>query len=214
MATMNLSIQSRTGTGKGAGRRLRALGRIPAVLYGAGMDAARPISIDAKELRSALHTPAGYRVILRLEIDGSAKAGQVALLKELQRHPVSHEYEHADLLAIDLKRPVEVHVPIHGQGTPIGVKLDAGILEWARRELHIRVLPTAIPESIDLDISELRLGQSLHVSDLKLTGFELLEDPSQTVCTVKSSRIVEAAPVAEAVPEAAATPATPAPAAG
>ena len=213
MATVNLSVQSRTGSGKGAGRKLRALGRIPGVIYGAGMDATHPISIDAKELRAALHTPAGYRVILRLEIDGSAKGGQVALLKELQRHPVSQEYEHADLLAIDLKKPVEVHVPIHGQGIPVGVKLDGGILEWARRDLHIRVLPTAIPESIDLDISELKLGQSLHVRDLQLTGFEVLEDAGQTVCTVKSSRIVEVAPVVEPTAETAATP-TPAPAAG
>lgn len=213
MATVNLSVQSRTASGKGPGRRLRALGRIPAVLYGSGMDAARMISIDARELRQALHTRAGSRVILRLDIDGSTKGDQVALLKQLQRHPVTHEYEHADLMSIDLNKPVDVHVPIHAKGIPVGVKLDGGILEWARLDLHIRILPTAIPEAIDLDISELRLGQSLHVTDLNLTGYEVLDDPGQTVCTVKSSRIVEVAAVADAAAEPAAGAAAPATAA-
>jgi large subunit ribosomal protein L25 len=152
-----------------------------------------------------------------LEIDGSSKGGQVALLKQLQRHPVTQDYEHADLMAIDLNKPVDVHVPIHGLGTPVGVKLDGGILEWARRDLHVRVLPTAIPESIDVDISEIRLGHSMHVSDLKLEGFEVLEDPSQTVCTVKSSRVLETPTVAAeptAEEAAAATPTPAAPAAG
>jgi large subunit ribosomal protein L25 len=197
MATVTLQVQPRDTSGKGAARKLRATGRIPAVLYGAGLDEPRALSINSKELWQALRTRAGSRVVLNLQIEGEKGAAAVALLREVQRHPVSHEYVHADLLAIDLNKPVEVDIPIHTLGTPLGVKMDGGVLEWSRREVSIRVLPTAIPEYYELDISELTIGQSLHISDLETQEFEILDDPTLTLCSVKSPRLIEE-PVVEA----------------
>ena len=188
MATVKLAVSSREGSGKGPARRLRSDGRIPAILYGAGISDSSSISIDRRELRAALSTSAGARVVLDLQMEGGS--GQtVALLKDLQRHPVSGDPLHADLLAIRLDQPVDVEVPIVPVGTSPGVKLEGGTLEWARRQLSIRVLPTAIPESIDLDLSELHIGGSIHVSDLKVEGAEIVDDAELTICSVKSTRI-------------------------
>lgn len=197
MATVNLRVQPRDASGKGAARKLRAAGRIPAVLYGSNIDEPRALSIDARELWAALRTSAGSRVVLNLEVEGEKDGAGVALVREVQRHPVTHDFVHADLFAIDLKVPVEVSVPIHPVGTPVGVKMDGGVLEWSRREVSIRVLPTSIPENYEMDISEMQIGQSLHISDLTAQEFEILDDPALTVCSVKSPRLVEEPTVEE-----------------
>lgn len=201
MATVNLQAQPREGIGKGTARRLRADGRIPAVLYGADIDDPRNLSVDSRELWAALHTSAGSRVVITLDIAGDSGKSSVALVREIQRHPVTDDYLHADLVAIDLSQPVEVNLPIHAVGTPIGVKLEDGVLEWARREIMIRVLPTAIPESYELDISEMHVGDSVHISDLTEAKFEILEDEHLTICTVKTTRIAEELPEDEEVAE-------------
>ncbi len=187
MATVTLQAAPRAGTGKGVARKLRQQHRVPAVLYGRG---AEPIhlSIDATELRHALTTPSGVRVVLRVQTDGS-DGETVAIVREVQRHPVSRDYQHIDLLSIDLDKPIEVSVPIKPVGTPIGVRLEDGALQWSRRELEIRVLPTKIPEEIELDVSELHVNQALHIGDIPATGFDLIGDPEQTVCSVASTRL-------------------------
>jgi large subunit ribosomal protein L25 len=164
------------------------------VLYGSGIDEPRSLSIDSKELWSALRTSAGSRVVLNLEIEGEKGSAGVALIRDVQRHPVSHEYVHADLFAIDLKVPVEVSVPIHAEGVPVGVRMEGGVLEWARRDVSIRVLPTSIPEFYEMDISDMQIGQSLHIADLTAQEFEILDDPALTVCSVKSPRLIEEEP--------------------
>jgi large subunit ribosomal protein L25 len=191
MATVNLQVQPRDTSGKGAARKLRAAGRIPAVLYGAGLDEPRSFSIDTRELWLALRGSAGSRAVFKLQLEGEKGDPAVALLREVQRHPVTHDLVHVDLFAIDLTQPVEVNVPIQAQGTPLGVKMEGGVLEWARREVAIRVLPTAIPETYDLDISEMQIGHSFHISDLTADGYEILDDPALTICSVKSPRLIE-----------------------
>ena len=187
MANVNLSVSPREGSGKGVARKLRAAGRVPAILYGFGTEP-QSLSIDGVELRKALSTPAGIRAILRLNIDGGKKPYAV-LVKALQRHPLSRKITHVDLLSIDLDQPVDVNVPINAIGTPIGVRTQGGNLEWQRRELEIRVLPTEIPEHIDVDISGLELNDALHVGDIKLPGAELLDDAKLTICSVKTTRM-------------------------
>jgi large subunit ribosomal protein L25 len=188
MATVNLRIESRSEAGKGIARRLRAANRIPAVLYGENIADPKSVSIDALDFRKALGTGAGSRVVLNLELEGQ-KEKTVAILREVQRDPVSHAILHADLLAIDLTKPIEISVPIHPEGVPEGVKNEGGVLEWANRELSIRVIPTAIPESIRLDISGLHVNQSVHVSDLEPEGYEILDDPDRPLCMVASGRL-------------------------
>ena len=192
MASVNLNATPREGSGKGVARRLRAAGQVPGILYGFGTEA-RSLSLGDLELRKALSTPAGIRAVLQLKVAGKAKPYAV-LVKELQRHPLSRSILHVDLVSIDLNVAVDVNVPLRPVGTPIGTKAEGGNLEWQRRELQLRVLPTKIPEFIEIDISDLHLNDAMHVGDIEVEGAELLEDPKLTVCSVKTTRmsIVEA----------------------
>jgi large subunit ribosomal protein L25 len=187
MASVNLSASPREGSGKGVARKLRSAGRIPAILYGYGTDP-QSVSLDNIELRKALGTAAGVRAIVQLQIEGADKPFAV-LVKDIQRHPLSRNITHVDLLSIDLEQPVEVSVPINAVGIPVGVRTQGGNLEWQRRELQMRVLPTRIPEQIEIDITELQLNEALHVGDVEIEGAELLEDAKLTICSVKTTRM-------------------------
>lgn len=201
MATVNLQAQPREGTGKGRARKLRQADRIPAVLYGHGTDPVS-LSVGAVEVRKALSTSAGSNAVIKLEVEGDANE-RAAIFKAIQRHPVTRKIVHLDLLSIDLTQPIEVNVHVRPIGTPIGVKLEGGVLGWARREVLIRVLPTRIPEAIELDISELHVNQVLHVGDLVVGAeIEILDDAAMTICSIASSKLaIEDAPAAEAVTE-------------
>lgn len=188
MATVNIAAQPRDGRKKGAARKLRAAGQIPAVLYGLGEEPMK-LSFADREFRRAISTGSGTRAVLRLEVEGGAE--KVAILREIQRHPVSRDILHADLLAIDLTQPVEVAVPLAPQGVPFGVKNEGGVLGWARREINIRVLPTQIPESIELDLNDLHVNDAIHVGDLEVEGFEILDEPQMTICSVASVSLIE-----------------------
>jgi len=194
-----LSVEVREHTGKGMGRRLRAGGRIPAILYGRGRESV-PISLDPRLLEKLLATSdAGMNTLIDLAVAGrSDLAGRVVLVKELQRHPVRGSLLHADFYEVDLTKTIAVSVPIHVVGTAAGVALDGGILDQALRELEIECLPRAIPDQIDVDVSALMIGQSIHVRELSLPeGVKLLSDPDLSVVSV-------VAPAAEIVPEVAA----------
>ncbi len=201
MATVNLLAMPREGTGKEKARKIRQADRIPAILYGHGTDPLS-LSLGAIEVRKALSTPAGSNAVIKLDVEGDKKE-RAAIFKAIQRHPVTRKIIHLDLLSIDLTQPVEVSVHIKAIGIPIGVKLEGGVLGWARREVAIRVLPTRIPESIELDISELHVNSVVHIGDLAIgEGVEVLDDPEMTVCSIASSKLsVEEASV-EAEPAA------------
>ena len=194
-----LSVEVREQTGKGMGRRLRAAGRIPAILYGRSCESV-PLSLDPRLLEKLLATSdAGLNTLIDLAVAGrSDLAGKVVLVKELQRHPVRGSLLHADFYEVDLTKTIEVSVRIHVVGTAAGVALDGGILDQALRELEIECLPRAIPDQIDMDVSALMIGESIHVRELVLPeGVKLLSDPDLSVVSV-------VAPAAEIVPEVAA----------
>lgn len=195
MASVNLSATPREGSGKGVARRLRAAGQVPGILYGFGSDS-QPLSLDELDLRKALGTSAGIRAVLQLKVKGKARPFAV-LVKELQRHPLTRDILHVDLMSIDLDVMVDVSVPIKPLGTPIGARTEGGNLEWQRRELHVRVLPTKIPEFIEIDISDLHINDALHVGDIEVGDFELLEEAKLTICSVKTTRMSIAEPTAE-----------------
>jgi large subunit ribosomal protein L25 len=118
--------------------------------------------------------------------------GRQVLIKELQRDPISGAYLHADLYAVDLQQKIHISVPIQVTGTPIGVSLGGGILDYATRELDVECLPDAIPEEFTLDVSELEVGQSIHVRDIKvLEGVEILNDPDGSIISVVAPAVVE-----------------------
>ena len=189
MAENALAAETRTETGKGVARKLRAAGRIPAVLYGKSIDAVA-LSVDPKALDTVLHASgAGLNTLIELEVGG---ASEKVLLKALQREPVGGAYVHADFHQVDLAVRVTVSIPLHFIGTPRGVALDGGILDHPVRDVDVECLPTAIPENIEVDVSEIDLGGSIHVSDISLPeGAELRSDGELTVASVVAPKEVE-----------------------
>jgi large subunit ribosomal protein L25 len=184
-ATTKLQVASRDPDGSRSARRLRRSGRIPGVLYGGGSDPLS-FSVDARELRLAL---AGSGAVVDLSIDG-AQATPV-VLKEAQRDPVRGETTHVDLLRVRLDKPIHAVVPLELSGaddTP-GVK-EGGILEQLTRELNIEALPTAIPESIEHELGELNIGDTLALEAIAVPeGVILLDDPATTVAAISAPRL-------------------------
>jgi large subunit ribosomal protein L25 len=198
----------RAATGKGVARKLRAVGRIPGVLYGKGRES-RSIALDPRALERVLHkSGAGMNTLIDLDIEGSQ---QVVLVKELQRDPVSGHYLHADLYLVDLTQKIEVAVPLHFVGKAAGIELG-GILDHPLREIEVECLPRAIPDQIEVDVASLNVGDSLHVRDLVLPpGVTVKTDLDLPVASVVLPAAEEVAEVVEvaAVPgEGEAAPAT------
>lgn len=190
MGDQSLAVEVRTDTGKGVARKLRAVGRIPAVLYGHG-NASVSLSIQAKDLDTLLKTShAGLNTLIDLEGD-SAVEGKVVLIKELQRHSVAGTLSHADFFEIDATAKIHVSVPIKLEGIPEGVKLG-GVLEHMMREIDLLCLPNAIPDSLEVDVSGMNQNESLHVSDLTLPeGVETGVDEALPIVHVATKKIEE-----------------------
>jgi large subunit ribosomal protein L25 len=204
VAEYELTIELRTDAGKGVARKLRAAGRVPGVCYGANTGV-QSIHLDPKPLEKALRTSsAGMNTLFGLKGAGGL-GGKSVLVKELQRDPVSGKLLHADLYAVDLTREIEVAVPLHLTGTAIGL-MSGGIVDHQLREIMISCLPTAIPESFNLDVSALDIGDSLHVRDISLpSGVTLVSDPDLSVVSVVVPAKAEEEVAAEAAAAAATT---------
>jgi len=161
----SLAVEIREGTGKGVTRKLRAAGRLPAVLY--GRSAAVSLTLDPAELENVFsQSEAGVNTLIDLAGAGEV-AGRIVLVKELQRHPVRGTLVHADFFEISADEKISVTVPIHLIGTPEGVKLG-GIVEHTMREIELECLPQSIPDSVDVDVSHLELDTAIHLSDITL----------------------------------------------
>ena len=180
MAEVRLKVERRQGTGKGVARKARAAGKVPAVVYGRGMDPVT-IQVDKRELVTALHTDAGMNVLLDLELDG---ATVLALTRELQRDPVKGTLLHADFVKVDRTQAIDVEVPVQLVGEASGVS-EGGVLEHGFFTLHVRCLPGDVPEHIDADVSGLGIGDSLRVADLAAAGdYEILNDPDSVIASI------------------------------
>ncbi|HEY3246983.1 MAG TPA: 50S ribosomal protein L25 [bacterium] len=202
MERVQLSARRREDVGKNAVRRLRRNGQVPAVVYGRGLEAL-PVMVDGKALRGALHTHAGLNVLIDLALGDGDRAAQTVMVKDLQRDIFSREtITHVDFHTIDLTETIEAHVPLTFSGTPKGVT-EGGVLEIHLRDLLVECLPTEIPESIGVDVSELTIGHALHVSDLRLPSkLTVLSSAGEVVALVTTPKVIEeaapAAPAAEA----------------
>jgi large subunit ribosomal protein L25 len=161
MAEQKLVADTREGTGKGIARKLRASGRVPAVLYGRGMDPVS-ISVDSRELIHLFHTGAGTNVLVDLVVDGDA---HLAMAREIQRDHIKGRFVHVDFLAVSRDEKITISVPVRLVGESAGVKAG-GVLEHHLWEVQVESLPTDVPEAIEADVSELEIGSSLKVSDL------------------------------------------------
>lgn len=201
MATQaTLSATPRTRAGKGVARSLRRDGRIPAVIYGRGRDP-EAIDVDTLSLTRLLAQIAAATTIVDVTVEGRTPVK--ALIREIQRNPVRPaDIIHIDLYEVHANQKVTIEVPVKLIGVPDGVKNFGGVLDQIMHDMSIRVLPANIPEHIDIDVSALAIGQSIHISDLQQDGgaYEIMSDPRQTVCTVVAPRAEEVvAPVAEEV---------------
>src|SRR6266508_2307839 len=160
-----LQAEKRAGRGKNDARRLRASGRIPAVVYGTEKSKATEIAVDPKVLLRILHSESGVNTLIGLEGAGLATGGKV-LVKEYQLDPIDHKLLHADFYAIAMDKLLTVTVPVVIKGEPKGVKQQGGIVDFVSREIEVECLPADIPQHIDIDISELMLHQGVRVRDL------------------------------------------------
>ncbi len=194
MDQVTLAAESRTNTGKGAARSLRREGKVPAVMYGHGRDP-MALSLDARSLGRLLDRIGGETALIDVAVDGGAPVK--ALVREVQRNPVRRvDVIHLDLYAVVAGQPITVEVAVHVVGTADGVRNHGGVLEHILHRLSVRVLPGDIPEHIDVDVTHLAVGDSVHVSELSVPKGEILNDGELSVVTIVAPR-VEAEPVVE-----------------
>jgi len=203
--TATLSAETGRATGSAASRRLRAADRIPAVLYGHGME---PISLSVarRDLRVALSGPAGQNTILSLNIGGTSYN---AIVKEMQRHPVRRTVAHIDFVQINLSEEITMQVPVHLVGTAKAVVSAGGLVDPAVDTIEVRTTPANVPNEISIDISDLTPDSVIRLSDIPMpAGVSAIGDPDMPVVTVLMSRAAteaakDAADGAAAAPEAA-----------
>jgi large subunit ribosomal protein L25 len=192
--TATISARSRESRGKGAARQTRRQGRIPGVLYGHGEDSVA-LSVDANDLHRLVHTISIENTIVDLDL-GSGEPYKV-LIRELQRHPFRDEFVHIDFFHVAMDEKIQVEVPIVLVGTPTGVKNKGGVLDHQLRELEVFCLPGSIPEKIELEVSNLDIGDSIHVSDIQLPDVEILTELDRAVVAVLAPTVMEVEGVAE-----------------
>ena len=161
-----LQAEKRETRGKNDARRLRAKGRIPAVMYGVEKGKAVEISVDPKALLRILHSESGVNTLIGLNLDGGGGGDTRVLVKEYQLDPIDHKLLHADFYQVAMDKMLTVTVPIVLRGEAKGVKQQGGIVDFVNREIEIECLPADIPESIAVDVSELMLNQGIRVRDI------------------------------------------------
>ena len=186
-----LKAEKRDARGKGVARKIRAAGRLPAVVYGQGGEALS-ITLDTAEASHLFHSISVENTIVDLSIEGG-EAFQT-LVREIQVHPFRPDVIHVDFYRLQKGVKVDVEIPVHLVGTAVGVKMGGGILQQIVYELPVKVIPSMIPESFEVDVGALEVGDSIHVSDLTLPeGVEEIGlEPDQTICTVVLPRAAAA----------------------
>ncbi len=206
-----LDATKRTTKGKNEARRLRAAGRLPAVVYGAQKigDAPAPesVSVDPKPFLRILHSASGFNTLITLKIDGGGEARVLA--KNVQLDPITHHPLHADFYRLNMERKIQVTVPVILKGESRGVKVDGGMLDFVHREIVVDVLPANIPDSIVVDITDLGIGDSLHVRDFAAdASWTPITDPDQMIVHIVTIKAAEevAAPDGAAATAGAAEP--------
>jgi large subunit ribosomal protein L25 len=207
MTDMTIDVERREESGTNSSRRLRARGLIPAVVYGAGKETV-PIHVDRKTLLDMMKASGSDNPIFLLKLAGSGKERH-AMIRDLQVDPISRQIVHIDFQRVIMTEKLRVQVPIELKGTAFGVKTEGGMIDFVLREVHVECLPGDIPKQIELDVTELHVGQHVEAGQLQLpTGVTLVEDPERVILALAHAKI-EAEPEEEAA--AAVVPAAPEP---
>ncbi len=189
MAQSTLNVLKRKRMGKSGAREIRKEGNIPAVLYGKGTDTLSLV-INPSELKEALSTAAGENTLLEIRVkDGEEDIKKLSLLREIQYDFLTSKPIHLDFQALDMNQKITVSVPVQIEGKSIGVK-EGGILEEILREISVECLPTDIPNSFIVDVSELEVGHSIHVNVLEIKeGISILHEQEDTILTVLAPKV-------------------------
>lgn len=208
MEKIVVEVEPRTDTGKGACRRMRAAGRVPANVYGLNRSPFA-LSVAPSRIEEVLRGEAGHNAMLTLSMQGGKESREV-MMRELQRDPVTERLVHIDFVRVDLTQKVQVAVPIQLQGIPEGVKNEGGILDFINRVVQISCLPTHIPGHMDLDVSGLNIGQHISAGDIELgEGLEMLDAPDMILAVVSAPKAEEEPETEEGEEDAAAADAAP-----
>ena len=187
MKEIPISASVRTERGKGVARQTRREGRIPAVVYGPDIEPLS-LSVDEREFRAAMKSASGGS-IFNLTFDGQESK---VILREIQRDPVTSRVIHIDFHAIAMNKPINVSVPIKFVGTARGVKTDGGIQQVTMREVDISCLPADIPDKVEIDVADLGIGDSVHVSELDIPNVKILSEGRRTVVVIAAPTVIKA----------------------
>jgi len=206
MKELVVDVKGRGDLGKNESRRLRSQGQIPAIVYGARKDPV-PVVVDPKKILEIIHSESGVNTIFQLNL-AEKEARRHVMIKDYQVDPVKGNLIHADFVRIQMDEVIEVEVPVQVSGEAAGVKLDGGILEHVTRLVRVSCLPGDIPEHITIDVTPLKIGDALRVSDLPTSDrYRILTETDQTLVVVSPPAKEETvAPAAEAAPAAPAEP--------
>jgi len=189
-----LDAVKRTTKGKNEARRLRAAGQIPAVVYGAQKAGDKPspeqVSVDPKPFLRILHSSSGLNTLISLKVQGGTDS--TVLVRQVQLDPVSHHPLHADFYRVNMDRKIKVTVPVVIRGESRGVKLDGGVLDFVHREIEVEVLPADIPNSIEVDVTDLGIGDAIHVRDVAANAaWTPISDPDMMLLHIVTIKVVE-----------------------
>jgi large subunit ribosomal protein L25 len=202
MTDRTIEVQHRDQTGTNSNRRLRVQGKIPAVVYGGGKESL-PIHVDRKTLLDLIKVAGSDNAIFLLKLADTGKERH-AMIRDLQVDPISRQIMHVDFQRVVMTEKLRIQVPIELLGIAQGVKTEGGMLDFVTREVHVECLPGDIPKRLEIDVTELRIGQHLTAGDLALPkGVELLDEPERVLVSLSHAK-VEAEPEAAAVEEVAA----------
>lgn len=185
MASATLSATLRHDTGKGVARKLRQNGEIPGVIYGHGREP-QSLTVNAREFERLISRVAAASTVIELDLGGTTAR---SLIREIQRHPFKKLIMHVDFQEVVAGEMITLKCPIVYHGVPYGVRTEGGVLDQIMHELTIMALPSQIPDHINVDISDLHVGKSIHVADLTLPeGITVVDDESSTVCIIQASK--------------------------
>lgn len=192
MAETVIEAKRRTHSGSAAARRARRADEVPGIFYYHGQES-QPFTVNTKALMALVHVESA---LLDVVFDG--KDRQKCVIREIQWHPTSHLPIHVDLMGVSMTEKITVEVPVRLLGVSYGVKTENGIMQQLMREVEVECLPSDIPDFIELDVTELKIGDSLHLSDIHVDKIKVMGDLGRPVVTISMLRLVEETPVAAA----------------